>query len=523
MEHARRDKNCPNSALMPSKIIFIHPPVSKPSEPPAGIAKLAGCLQAGGISCRIIDANLEGLLYLLTASARETTAADRWTTRARKHLDANIAALRNGKIYLNPGSYRRVVADINRLYRLAGESFHADLTLADYHDHQLTPVKSGDLLRAAENPHQNPFYPYFSLRLPAVLEEEPRFLGFSLNYLSQALCTFAMIGFVKKKNPRQKIILGGSLATSWIKITGSRNIFAGLVDEMVAGKGEKKLLELLGGRGDVSDMPPAYHDFPLEDYLAPVTILPYSASSGCYWQRCSFCPERAEDNPYQPQALNRAIAHLQLLCRESNPGLIHIVDNAISPALLSALAVNHFSAPWYGFTRIIPQLTDEDFCRSLHKNGCVLLKLGIESGDQKVLDKLGKGIDLPTVSRALNTLKRTGISTYVYLLFGTPPENEESALKTLNFVLDHRDCISFLNLAIFNLPVLSDDAQTLSTHDFYAGDLSLYKSFVHPLGWQRAAVRKFLEKTFKKQPAVAEIIRRTPDYFTSNHAPFFRK
>ena len=142
-------------------------------------------------------------------------------------------------------------------------------------------------------------------------------------------------------------------------------------------------------------------------------------------------------------------------------------------------------------------------------------------GDQDVLDQLNKGIDLLTASAVLQALKKAGIATYIYLLFGTPPETEDKAMKTLDFVVTHHDCISFLNLAIFNLPAGSVEAQNLVTHDFYEGDLSLYKDFDHPLGWQRAAVRKFLEKTFKKHSAVAEILKRTPEFFTSNHAPFF--
>ena len=33
-------------------------------------------------------------------------------------------------------------------------------------------------------------------------------------------------------------------------------------------------------------------------------------------------------------------------------------------------------------------LTDDDFCLALKKSGCVMLKLGIESGDEEVLDNL---------------------------------------------------------------------------------------------------------------------------------------
>ena len=44
---------------------LIHPPVSKPGEAPAGPARLAGALKHYGVPFRFIDANLEGLLYLL--------------------------------------------------------------------------------------------------------------------------------------------------------------------------------------------------------------------------------------------------------------------------------------------------------------------------------------------------------------------------------------------------------------------------------------------------------------------------
>ena len=43
--------------------------------------------------------------------------------------------------------------------------------------------------------------------------------------------------------------------------------------------------------------------------------------------------------------------------------------------------------------------------------------------------------------------------------------------------------ISFLNLAIFNLPACSDVAASLQVTDFYSGDLSIYRNFKHPQGW----------------------------------------
>ena len=506
---------------MSKTILLIHPPIAKCSEPPAGIAKLSACLHANNIHHEVIDANLEGILSLLKNASAENRATDKWTTRAAKNLERNLAALRNADTYQNQSRYQRAVMDINRLLNAAGKSWRADLSLADYQDKNLSPVKSTDLIKAAGKPQANPFYPYFQYRLTKALEGNPDYIGFSLNYLSQALSTFAMIGFIKNFQPRQKIILGGSLITSWIKLGACRNTFGELADEIVEGAGEQKLLELLGVKNSVINCPPAYDDFPTDKYLSPGMILPFSGARGCYWHQCAFCPEKAEGNPYLPLEVHRATQDLQTLTGKMNPSLIHILDSSISPSLLGALAQKPPGAPWYGFTRITKHLTDEDFCLSLKRSGCVMLKLGIESGDQMVLDQLNKGIDLPTISAALKTLKKSGIATYCYFLFGTPPETQEGALKTMDFVANHHDCIDFLNLAIFNLPSRSVEAQNLATRDFYEGDLSLYRNFQHPLGWHRHIVRNFLEKTFKKHPAISPIIKRTPEFFTSNHAPFF--
>jgi hypothetical protein len=503
------------------KIILIHPPIAKCSEPPAGIAKLSACLKANKIKHEVIDANLEGILFLIKHASDKNTTVDRWTTRACKNRENHLAALQDIVTYRSPSRYQRAVMDINHLLNIAGKSWRVDLSLTDYHDQSLSPVKSADLISAAEKPQANPFYPYFQKRLTNALDGNPDFIGFSLNYLSQALCTFTMIGFIKQIQPRQKIILGGSLVTSWIKLGALRNIFHGLVDEMVAGAGEQKLLEILNVKDGKTDCPPDYNVFPINKYLSPGLILPYSSARGCYWHKCAFCPEKAEGNAYLPLEVAQVTQELQVLTRQINPALIHILDSSISPSLLSALAQRPPDAPWYGFARITQHLADEDFCLSLKRSGCKMLKLGIESGDQQVLDQLNKGIDLPTASAVLKALHKAGIAAYCYFLFGTPPETQESAEKTLDFVCRHHDCINFMNLAIFNLPARSVETQSLATQDFYEGDLSLYKSFQHLLGWHRPAVRKFLEKTFKKHPAIAPIIKRTPEFFTSNHAPFF--
>ena len=506
-------------------MILIHPPVAKPGEPPAGIAKLAGALNRQGIPCLMLDANIEGLLYLLQqpGNSSDTWASDTWSRRAIRHRPEHLAALKDPKIYESEARYARAVSDLQRLLAVSARRSGATVGLADYQQEKLSPVRSADLIYSAAHPQENPFYPFFKMRLPALLEQgKTGMVGISLNYLSQALCAFALIGFIRAEYPRMKVVLGGGLVSSWMQRPDWKNPFGKLVDHLVAGPGEQPLLTLLGRKVIAGEQGrPDYRSLPLHDYLAPGFILPYSAASGCYWGKCSFCPETAEDNPYRPLAPEQVLAELKELIRERKPVLLHLLDNAISPALLRALAEQPPAVPWYGFVRVSRELTNDAFCRALKRSGCVMLKLGLESGDQGVLNAMNKGMEIALAAQALKSLRRAGIATYVYLLFGSPTESLSEARRTLDFVVDHREEISFLNLAIFNMPICGQEAGDYATGQFYAGDLSLYTNFQHPRGWDRKSVRHFLDNEFTRHSAVAKIVQRNPPVFTSNHAAFF--
>ncbi|HCC54189.1 MAG TPA: radical SAM protein [Desulfobulbaceae bacterium] len=503
-------------------MLLIHPPAAKACEPPAGIARLAGAIRGHGLPCTLLDANLEGQLFLLAAPAAST---DIWSRRAGRNLTNNLASLRSPELYQNHARYRRSVADVNRMLEQTGKRHHLSLSLTNYQDEELSPLKSADLIRAAERPEANIFFPYFSTRLPGLIEESrPTLIGLSLNYLSQATTTFAMLGFLKKRYPGLPIALGGGLVTSWLRNPGFRNPFAGLIDHCLAGPGEETLIRLLAGNFSLGHHTPDYTDLPLTDYLAPGLILPYAASSGCYWNHCLFCPEKAEGNPYQqilPATVLADLAKLKTAIQPVQPSLLHFLDNAVSPALMQALAAEPPGLDWYGFARISPLLAEPDFCQALRRSGCRLLKLGLESGEQAVLDAMHKGQDLALSAKVLQALAEAGIATYIYLLFGTPAESLAEARHTLDFVVQHHAAITFLNLAVFNMPIGSPEAPSVTRSEFYGGDLSLYTDFEHPKGWSRKEIRRFLDQEFKRHSAIARILHRDPPLFTSNHAAFF--
>ena len=499
-------------------MLLIFPPLAKACEPPAGIPRLAGFLRGNGHECELWDANLGGQLYLL---GREQYPADTWSKRAWKNLRHNLHELRHPPLYENNDRYQRGVRDTNRVLSQSCTNSEISVTLADYQDTSLSPHHSKDLLRTADEYSSNIFFPFFQEHLPELLSQATdQWIGISLNYLSQALPAFALAGYLKQEYPDFRLIAGGGLITSWLRSPSWTNPFAELFDHLIAGQGEVPLLNILQQSVAAKHHTPDFQNLPLSDYMAPGLILPYSASTGCYWNRCSFCPEKAEGNPYMQLSADQVVDDLRLLTATLKPRLIHLLDNAVAPSLMERLIQQPMGAEWYGFARVSTDLSNPAFCKELRKSGCVMLKLGIESGSQEVLDAMDKGINLRLVEETLAALKDAGIVTYIYLLFGTPAETIHEARQTLEFTIRNAHAIGFLNLAIFNLPHNSEETSSLQIRDFSNGDLCLYSDFYHPKGWDRKAVRKFLSSEFKAHPAVRPILQRDPPFFTSNHAPF---
>ena len=148
-------------------MLIIHPPLTKPCEPPAALAYLAGALQSRDVPVTVCDMNIEALHYLFKNT---TSVEDTWSKRAVKNVQRNIEALQNNDTYKNKDKYRRAVADVNRILEIAGKKAGIQLTLANYIDENYSPLKSEDLKQAAANFSENIFFPYFAPRLEELLE-----------------------------------------------------------------------------------------------------------------------------------------------------------------------------------------------------------------------------------------------------------------------------------------------------------------------------------------------------------------
>jgi radical SAM superfamily enzyme YgiQ (UPF0313 family) len=216
-----------------------------------------------------------------------------------------------------------------------------------------------------------------------------------------------------------------------------------------------------------------------------------------------------------------SIQIIQELVQQYSPSLIHFTDSEIGLTDLKALSQNPPRVPWYGFVRFSGALADPVFCSALAESGCVMLQLGLESGSQEVLDRMGKGTNVPLIRTILKNLKQAGIMTYVYILFGTPAEDYEKARETADLISEQSMNVDFMNLAIFNMPRFSAEARLYGTGQFYEGELGLYTGFEHPSGWNRRSVREFIDKVVLGKPELSRIDQRQPGFYTSSLAPFY--
>ena len=500
-------------------MLLIHPPQVRNCEPPVALTRLAGALKEAGEEVTLVDGALEGFLWLCSQPPGDTEDPQARLVRRKKDRILNMVGSTCSR-----DRYIKQVSDIKRLAATAKPVTDKDchLTPADFQDPGRSPLKSEDLILSWKRPEEDLFYPWFSRRIAELLEKGVHsHVGISIGYLSQALTGMAICGFIKKQFPRMKIQLGGGLINSWVKGPSDTRFLSRLADGIQSGEGEKNIVEFTGRVycgpglpffGDLYN--PSIHG----KYLSPVKILPYAASTGCSWKRCTFCSENWEDNAYCEVPPARVEKELKALCTEHKPDLIHFCDSEISRQLLQVLLKRPPDADWYGFSRFIPEMTGAAYCRKLAASGCRMLCMGLESGDQDVLDSLKKGINLEQVSIILKNLKDAGIKTFIYIMFGTPAEDRTAAFRTRDFVLSHSAYIDYLNVSIFNMPVGSEEALNLKTRSFYEGDLALYREFVHPAGWNRGEIREFLSREFKKVPELREILKRTPPVFTSSHA-----
>ena len=529
-------------------LLLIHPPAARAAEPPLGTAVLLSHLRRGGATAEAIDANLEAHLYLLDGDRLAAAAGPAPTTalhRAMKNVPRALSFLRSLEAGRSFPRYTTAVRHLNiALSAYRGESGNERWTLGDYVHGDLSEFSSLDLSRVASGKAGTVFSGYFrDALLPRVDRMRPRGVAISVNYRHQVLPAFELAGLLRRRLPGVPVYGGGGMFTSWRGSLRGMGLAFLPFDRVGFGPGERALAAVAEGAstgggpffedGETVEFLPDFGFGPLREYLSPEPVLPVAATRGCYWRRCRFCPEAvAPIHPYRATDAGRFPAFLRGLSDRYGVRRFHLTDNAIPVAVLRSMADGGSvlrGLSWHGFARFERELLEPEFASSLAAAGCTMLQLGLESGSQRLLDRMGKGTRVADASAILSNLSRAGIAAYVYVMLGAPGETETDAERTRSFLAEHAGEIGFLNLSILNLP---REASWPGIEEGRAPGEDGFPDEVEPLGlyrqmpasddWGRAQARRFLQKRILGDPAIRAIEARTPPWFGDSHAFFFR-
>lgn len=73
---------------------------------------------------------------------------------------------------------------------------------------------------------------------------------------------------------------------------------------------------------------------------------------------------------------------------------------------------------------------DFETMKLMKKAGCNLVSVGIESGSQEILDKIGKKITIEKIKHSIKLIKKAGLQIYAYYVIGLPWETKETIKQT---------------------------------------------------------------------------------------------
>ena len=246
------------------------------------------------------------------------------------------------------------------------------------------------------------------------------------------------------------------------------------IDVAVAGEGEAiadELVRALAGGGDLGAIPgiahrvdgepvltdpsplvddldslpwPARHLLPNEAYHTvdawPMTCI--IAMRGCP-ARCTYCnvPHLA-GRRMRRRSPGDVVAEMEEVHSRWGVGFVSFLDDTFTTSrrwvleLCQALGDAGLSGrvAWSCLTR--PDLVDPELLATMKGAGMTRIEFGIESGSPQVLERLGKGVDLPRIRASFRMARSAGLVTMGFAMINTPGETPEELDQTEREVLD---------------------------------------------------------------------------------------
>lgn len=304
---------------------------------------------------------------------------------------------------------------------------------------------------------------YSEEKLRAQLAEfDPQVVGITsvtLNFLAAA----GIISTVKRLNPRIITMMGGP----HVSFT-ARDVLAAYpgIDLIVIGEGEGTLKELLPlvaredkwgeVRGiafrredrvvvtppreliaDLDAIPlPARHLLPLSRYQALGYSISIITSRGCPYN-CIFCVgRRMVGNRVRLRSPELVVDEIEQILsygitRINVADDLFVAKKSRVLAICAEIGKRGLRFDWSAFARV--NTVDREILQAMREAGCDAVSFGVESGNQEILDRIGKSITKDMVRQAVGLCRETGIIPHTSFMVGLPGETRETLAETRAF------------------------------------------------------------------------------------------
>ena len=322
------------------------------------------------------------------------------------------------------------------------------------------------------------------LVMPAVAKEKPDVVGISIGTQMQLLAGLTFCKMIKETFPHIHVVVGGNVITRLQEdLAKHEQFFMDVFDSAILYEGEHALLwliEALNGERPIASVPnliyrdasgihrnsevytekttalplPDFDGMPLDRYFVPELIIPYLATRGCYWGRCTFCDHgQGYFDQYRGVPVQQVVEQIKALRDKYQCRHFLFSDESYPPALfkkVSQLLVDqNVGIKWTTLIRFEESLQDQETWDLAAKAGCCTLYYGMESANERVLNLMDKHAKKSVIQRNLHMAAKSGIWNHVMAFYGFPGETLDEALETRQFVLENQPVIHSMELFYF--------------------------------------------------------------------------
>ena len=163
------------------------------------------------------------------------------------------------------------------------------------------------------------------------------------------------------------------------------------------------------------------------------------ASRGCPYS-CNWCAKPVHGDAYRQHSPDRVAAEIECVRDLFSPDQLWFADDIFG---LSAKWTREFAGcverrgvrvPFRIQSRC--DLMTREIVEDLQRAGCIEVWMGAESGSQRILDAMDKGIRVEQIAQARENLRRHGIRAGLFLQFGYRGEEWDDIERTIGMVRD---------------------------------------------------------------------------------------